>query len=105
VLLVDCLTLWISNLMYDLEVRGGGDAEALVERLTLTAVEQLRDGAAAAILVSGEVGLGIVPVDKVSRLYRDLVGLCNRIVAAEADEVIFVSCGLPLQLKPRKDMI
>ena len=51
------------------------------------------------IMVTGEVGQGIVPDNSLARTYRDLVGRCNRIVAAAADQVFLVSCGIPLQLK------
>ena len=51
------------------------------------------------IFVTNEVGMGIVPENELARRYRDLVGLCNRIIAAAADEVVLVSCGLPIYLK------
>ena len=60
------------------------------------AVERIE---ATVIFVTNEVGLGIVPDNALARRYRDLVGLCNRLVAAAADEVVLVSCGLPIYLK------
>ena len=51
------------------------------------------------ICVTNEVGLGIVPDNALARKYRDLVGTCNQIIGKMAEEVIFVSCGIPLHLK------
>ena len=93
---VDCLTMWISNLLFANEA-GGGDAavEAEIDRLvgTLDAVR------APIWLVTNEVGLGIVPGDALSRRYRDLLGRCNQRVAARADHVTLLVSGLPLRLK------
>ena len=98
-IVLDCLTLWISNLMHAAGLAGSRLTEAdivpLGEQLARTALQHQ----GAVIMVSGEVGLGIVPENQEARLYRDLVGRCNRVMAAHADQVFFVSCGLPLQLK------
>ena len=99
VCLVDCLTLWINNLMY----RSEKSSLTFTEDDMRVKAEMLISSADAfqgtLICVSNEVGLGVVPDNASARRYRDLVGRCNRIVAAAADEVIFVSCGLPLFLK------
>lgn len=90
VLLVDCLTLWTSNLMFaerDLD----GETEALA-----TAVAH---AAGPLILVANEVGLGIVPDNALARRFRDAAGRMNQAIAAAADEVQFVAAGLPLRLK------
>ena len=90
ILVVDCLTLWLSNLMAaDLEV------EAEIERLCAG----LGRLAGPVILVSNEVGLGIVPENALARRFRDLQGRLNRRVAAVAQRVTFVAAGLPLVLK------
>lgn len=91
IVVVDCLTLWLSNLM-------------LAGRNPGPAVTALADAIAAlagpAILVSNEVGMGIVPDHKLSREFRDWQGRANREIGAACDAVIFVAAGLPLQLKP-----
>ncbi len=99
IILVDCLTLWISNLLYHYEKNGRN----LGEKEMATLAEQLavaaQDSKAKVCFVTNEVGLGIVPDNALARKYRDLVGRCNRIVANNASEVFLVSCGLPLKLK------
>ncbi len=90
VVLVDCLTLWISNLMFH-------DRDVLAEIDRLCAA--LAGASGHVILVSNEVGMGIVPENALSRRFRDFQGLANQKVAAVADAVYFVAAGLPLALK------
>jgi adenosylcobinamide kinase / adenosylcobinamide-phosphate guanylyltransferase len=91
VVVVDCLTLWLSNLM--LAGRDPGPA--------IAALAGAIDGLAGpAILVSNEVGMGIVPDHKLGREFRDWQGRANREIGAACNAVIFVAAGLPLQLKP-----
>ena len=94
--LLDCLTLWVSNLLFrgpDLEsARKGVVPEA--ERL----LELYRSGAASWIVVSNEVGLGVMPPTKLGRIYADALGRVNQLVAAEADDVYFMAAGLSLRL-------
>ncbi|HEX7752008.1 MAG TPA: bifunctional adenosylcobinamide kinase/adenosylcobinamide-phosphate guanylyltransferase [Novosphingobium sp.] len=90
ILLVDCLTLWASNLL--LADRDTDDA-------TTALVGTLHKAAGPVILVSNEVGLGIVPDNALARRFRDLAGTINQRVAEAADEVRFVAAGLPLRLK------
>jgi adenosyl cobinamide kinase/adenosyl cobinamide phosphate guanylyltransferase len=88
--LVDCLTLWLTNLML-----GGHDAAAAT-----TALEAALDRrAAATVLVANEVGLGIVPENSLARAFRDQAGLLNQRLAARAAHVHFVAAGLPLVMK------
>ncbi len=88
--LVDCLTLWLSNLML-----ANADIEAEVVRL-----ESALDAAAApAVLVANEVGSGIVPETSLGRRFRDWQGILNQRIAARADRVVLVVAGLPLVLK------
>jgi adenosyl cobinamide kinase/adenosyl cobinamide phosphate guanylyltransferase len=90
VVVVDCLTLWVSNLM-----AGGLDVPARVEEL----IESYRRGDASWIVVSNEVGMGIVPDNALARTYRDALGTANRLVAAAADHVELLVAGLPVRLK------
>lgn len=90
VLLVDCLTLWATNLLL-----AERDAEAATD--ALCAAVAGFDGHL--ILVANEVGLGIVPDNALSRRFRDVAGVMNQRVAAAAGEVVFVAAGLPLRLK------
>ena len=90
VLLVDCLTLWTSNLMF-----AERDLDAETEALA-TAVAEARGPL---ILVANEVGLGIVPDNALARRFRDAAGRINQSVAAAANEVQFLAAGLPLRLK------
>ena len=88
--LVDCLTLWLTNLMlggHDMEAHAASLERALAARARLT------------VLVSNEVGLGIVPGDALSRRFRDEAGRLNQRVAAISDRVLFVAAGLPITLK------
>lgn len=91
-ILVDCLTLWLSNLMHD------GRAVA-AEAARLTAL--LPHLAGPVVFVANEVGLGIVPDNALAREFRDHAGRLNQDVAAAVDAVVFLAAGLPLTLKPR----
>ncbi|WP_031295085.1 bifunctional adenosylcobinamide kinase/adenosylcobinamide-phosphate guanylyltransferase [Sphingobium ummariense] len=89
-MLVDCLTLWLSNLLL-----ADADIEAASDSL-LSAVQACPRPVA---LVANEVGLGIVPDNALARRFRDAAGRLNQQVAALASEVVFVSAGLPMILK------
>jgi len=98
VMLIDCLTLWINNLMF---AAGELDeAEVTAKCAELLAACRIRPGQV--IFVTNEVGLGIVPDNPLARRYRDLVGRCNQVIAKAADEVILVTCGIPQVIKPLK---
>jgi adenosylcobinamide kinase/adenosylcobinamide-phosphate guanylyltransferase len=89
-LLVDCLTLWLSNrLLRDADL--DEEMSALSETLALRT--------AATIVVANEVGLGIVPDNALARRFRDAAGKANQMLAAQADRVEFVAAGLALRLK------
>ncbi len=88
--LVDCLTLWISNLMH-----AGRD----VDRAAAGLCELLADPAGPVMLVSNEVGLGLVPETPLGRAFRDAQGRVNQRVATVCGRVVFVAAGLPLVLK------
>jgi adenosyl cobinamide kinase/adenosyl cobinamide phosphate guanylyltransferase len=87
--LVDCLTLWLTNLLL-----GAADLEAAADAL----VDAL-DRAAPTVLVANEVGLSIVPDNALAREFRDAAGVLNQRLAALADRVVFMVAGLPLTLK------
>lgn len=88
--LIDCLTLWLSNLMH-----AGHDLAAQTAGL----VAALNTAGVPVLLVSNEVGLGIVPDNKLARDFRDAQGRLNQAVAGAADHAIFMAAGLPLVLK------
>ena len=89
--LVDCLTLWATNLIL---------ADRDVDDAKESLVSAIRAHSGALVLVSNEVGLGIVPENALSRRFRDVAGRMNQAVAAVVDEVQFIAAGLPLKLKP-----
>ena len=88
--LVDCLTLWLTNLLL-----GDHDIEAHIARLE----RALAGREAPTVLVANEVGLGIVPGDALSRRFRDEAGRLNQRIAAVSERVLFVAAGLPIVLK------
>ena len=96
-LLIDCLTLWLSNLLF---ADGGGvlDEEG-IELLSRELLAAGRERRGEMIVVSSEVGCGLVPEHALARRYRDLVGRCNQAMAAGADQVVQVVCGIPMTLK------
>jgi len=89
-ILVDCLTFWVSNLM-----AANANPEDAIERLLVA----LRRPGGPLVLVSNEVGLGIVPDNALARAFRDHAGRVNQRVASAADRVVFIAAGLPLALK------
>lgn len=98
-ILIDCLTLWINNLLYDAERQGRyfGEKEMAARAEDLLSAAEKFGGDIC--FVTNEVGLGIVPDNGLARKYRDLVGRCNRIIAERATDVVLVSCGIALPLK------
>ncbi|MCC3376896.1 bifunctional adenosylcobinamide kinase/adenosylcobinamide-phosphate guanylyltransferase [Cohnella sp. REN36] len=97
VVLVDCLTLWLSNHL--LREEGQADAEARIEERMQTLAEALGGMKGCVILVTNEVGDGVVPAYPLGRVYRDLAGVLNRQIAAVSDEVFLVTAGIPVELK------
>lgn len=88
--LVDCLTLWITNLMM---------AEQNIAAETETLVAALPQLSGQVVFVSNEVGLSIVPENRMAREFRDHAGFLHQAVASVADEVYFIAAGLPLKMK------
>lgn len=99
IILVDCLTLWVNNLMYHAEKNNSNFGETEIRDATIQLINTIKERQGTVCLVTNEVGSGIVPESTLGRKYRDLVGSCNRTLAEVADEVILVSCGIPLPLK------
>ena len=99
VLLVDCLTLWVNNLMFEAERHGGAVTEQDVADRCGEVLASCATHPGTVFFVTNEVGAGIVPENAIARAYRDLAGRCNQVIAAGADEVILISCGIPLTLK------
>ncbi|HEY6255324.1 MAG TPA: bifunctional adenosylcobinamide kinase/adenosylcobinamide-phosphate guanylyltransferase [Xanthobacteraceae bacterium] len=88
--LVDCLTLWLSNLMM---------ADAAIDQEVDRLVAALAKASAPVVLVANEVGFGIVPDNALARRFRDLQGALNQRIAAQADRVVLVVAGLPVFVK------
>ena len=103
-ILVDCLTLWLSNLLFAGQAARQAEAGEMINcplfaDETAALVERLPQLPGRIILVSNEVGWGIVPMQAVSRLFADEQGRLNQRVAAACDHVTLVAAGLPLSLK------
>jgi adenosylcobinamide kinase/adenosylcobinamide-phosphate guanylyltransferase len=93
IILVDCLTLWVSNLLME-----NGD-ENKIEDTISRLMDALEKAACPIVLVSNEVGTGIVPENKLARQYRDIIGLVNQAVARTASKVIWMVAGIPVTIK------
>jgi len=96
--LVDCVTLWLSNLLFKYE-KSGADIEVSILEDVLQLKNVLNEMVTPVILVSNEVGMGIVPDNALSRLFRDIAGKVNQMLAERADEVHVVISGIPLKLR------
>lgn len=92
--ILDCVTLWVTNLLLDQEATWEGAVRELDALLEWHRAQPVK-----LIVVSNEVGLGIVPADETSRTYRDWLGWFNQRLAAEADDVYFMVAGLPVEIK------
>ncbi|MEM9043164.1 MAG: bifunctional adenosylcobinamide kinase/adenosylcobinamide-phosphate guanylyltransferase [Pseudomonadota bacterium] len=89
-LVIDCLTLWLSNLMHH-----DRDIDAETDKL----ISAIGSAPGRIVLVSNEIGLGLAPMESLSRRFRDAQGRLNQKIAAMADHVEFIAAGLPLALK------
>ena len=98
VILIDCLTLWLCNIMHNGEPSGEPDNKTIMKH-----IHTLADSCAASdikiIAVTNEIGLGVTPDNALSRRFADLAGLMNQLMAAKADKVIMVVSGIPLTIK------
>ena len=99
VVLIDCLTLWLNNLMFQADQAGQSFTEDDAAAKCDTLLASCRGFVGTIVIVTNEVGMGIVPDNTIARRYRDLVGRANQVVAASADSVHFVVSGITLTLK------
>ena len=106
-ILIDCVTIMVTNLMFDsigLENDNPMTADFEIAEATIKAeverlIAALKASAADTILVTNEVGMGIVPENKLTRAYRDIAGRINRQIAQSSNEVYLVVCGIPMKIK------
>lgn len=97
VVLIDCLTLWVNNLLYHAGPEGLDEHAVAHQSSALLAVAAEQAGHL--IMVTNETGLGVMPANALSRQFSDCAGRCNQVMAAAADEVVMMVAGLPLFLK------
>lgn len=95
-LLVDCLTLWLANVLFD---KQGELQQVIFEREVQALLYSLDSFSGQLILVSNEVGLGVIAMDKMTRRFVDEAGLLHQKIACASDKVTFVTAGLPRVLK------
>lgn len=93
VVIIDCLTLFLSNLLL-----AGDDVEGAIKGVA----EFLKEAPFTAIIISNEVGLGIVPENEIARRFRDISGWANQLMARYADEVYFMVSGIPIRIKGKR---
>ncbi|MFZ5876138.1 MAG: bifunctional adenosylcobinamide kinase/adenosylcobinamide-phosphate guanylyltransferase [Nitrospirota bacterium] len=94
VLVVDCLTLWLANLVT------GGEPDTAIDRRLICLIEAIAAVPARVVLVTNEVGMGVVPATPLGRAFRDWQGLVNQAVAEVVDDVYAMTAGLAHRLKP-----
>ena len=108
VVIIDCITLLVNNVFgqYSHENTEQIDAH-LIEKKLISEISELVECInqvnTSFVIVTNEVGTGLVPANKVGRLYRDLLGKANQILAQRADEIYLMVAGLPLPIKPARD--
>ncbi len=93
VVIIDCLGLWISNLLMD------GLKDCQIQKIFKELTQAISLSGFTTILVSNEVGCGIVPDNYLARRFRDIAGFANQMMAAAADEVFFMAAGIPVKIK------
>lgn len=107
-ILLDCVTLWISNLLFDLLGFEEWDklaenefdrAEKILAEEVQAVLEQIKNTEAGIIFVTNEVGFSLAPENKMGRVFRDIQGRINQLIAKQADEVFLLVCGQPLKIK------
>lgn len=105
VIIVDCITMLVNNIFNQYADRAAEQIDAVLLEREVTReigelIECLKQNSAAFILVTNEIGLGLVPANPIDRLYRDLLGKANRMLAEQVEEVYLMVAGLPARVKP-----
>lgn len=98
-ILVECLTLWINNIMFEAEKKGRKITESKMSELALEVLSECEKSDSTLIFVSNEVGLGVIPDNRLARDFSDIAGRVNQIIARQADQAVMLTCGLPIILK------
>ncbi len=104
VILLDCLALLVSNLMQDYQEKTSNQklADNIIGKIDEIVREALRCSATV-IIVSNEVGLGLVPANPMGRFFRDILGKANQIISSSSDQVYLMVAGIPLLIKGKSD--
>ncbi len=107
VVIVDCITLLVSNVLGQYTDQAGEHIDTpLIEKMVtseiIELVECINHTNASFIIVTNDVGMGLVPANKIGRLYRDLLGRANQLLAERSDEVYLMVAGLPIKIKPTR---
>lgn len=100
--ILDCVTVWVANLLLGDDSFDEGSAAAQAISLVSRARAAEASAGSAVIVVTNEVGSGIVPDNAVSRRFRDCAGRANQVIAREADEVYSMISGIPIRIKPQE---
>lgn len=101
---LDCLSLWINNLMFDANNKNIHLTQDRVKDICSNLGKHILESKAKSVfIVTNEVGMGLVPENKEGRLYRDLLGICNQTFASIANEVYFLVSGIPVPIKTFTD--
>jgi adenosylcobinamide kinase/adenosylcobinamide-phosphate guanylyltransferase len=93
--IIDCVTVWLSNMLMHNKKLNEKEMTAEIDRL----IDSYEQGDATYIIVSGEVGMGIVPEHPLGRIFRDYLGLANQRLAEKADRVVLMVSGIPMNVK------
>ena len=101
VYLLDCLTLWLNNQLFSVEGKNKDEQEQHLNKAIEQLVDTLSQLNLDIVIVSNEVGLGVIPMGASTRLYVDYCGWLNQAVARVADKVTLVTAGIPLTIKPQ----
>jgi adenosylcobinamide kinase/adenosylcobinamide-phosphate guanylyltransferase len=98
--IVDCLTVWLGNMMF----HNTDVSEEKIMQEVSAVLRSYKNGSCSYILISGELGLGVVPENPMGRLFRDIHGRMNQEIAQEADKVFLMIAGIPLEIKGISEM-